>query len=306
MDPDPAGKPGEPTSLPLTAEFAAIARWTRSAPAVGDDVAWIDAPARLALSVDTVVQDVHFKLEWSSPSDVGWKAATAALSDLAAARARPVGALVSLAVPVDDFAAGGRADALMAGLSVALEHYGCPLLGGDTVRTDGPITVSVTVLGAPTNAGPLLRSGAQVGDLVQISGFTGRAADAVAALEADQVPSEDALAAHRRPSPRLDLLDAIAAATAGVDVSDGLLADAAWIARASDVTLVLDHDACIAGPARPIHALSGGEDYELIVTAPIALPGFRAIGVVRPGPAAMRWSDGSPIDPAGWDHGSST
>ena len=323
MDPDPAGTPGPLTTIPTTGEFAAIARWTRPEPwwrgvrvGPGDDVAWLESSLfgglPLALSVDTMVEGVHFRLDWSDPSDVGWQAVAAALSDLAAGRARARGALVSLAVPVAALAAGGVADELMSGARAGLDAARCPLIGGDTVRTPGPISLSVTVLGESTEAGPLLRSGAQPGDLVQLSGPTGLAAWAVAWLQDGRPPPESALVAHRRPTARLDLVDAIAEATAGIDVSDGLMADAGWIARKSSVVLEFDRAACLASPAAdvdergPTWVLSGGDDYELVVTAPRQLPGFQVIGRVCAGPAALRWDDGTPVAAAGWNHGASS
>ena len=279
----------------------------------GDDVAWLESSLfgglPLALSVDTMVEGVHFRLDWSDPADVGWKAVAAALSDLAAGRARARGALISLAVPADALAQGGVADELMSGARACLDAAFCPLIGGDTVRTPGPISLSVTVLGESTEAGPLLRSGAQPGDLVQLSGPTGLAAWAVAWLDEGRLPTESALAAHRRPNARLDLVHALDDATAGIDVSDGLLADAGWIARRSGVVLELDRAACLASPAAdadergPTWVLSGGDDYELLVTAPRPLPGFRVVGRVCAGPAALRWDDGSPLAAAGWNHG---
>lgn len=320
MDPDPAGIPGSLTVPPPTGEFAAIARWTRAAPSApgvltgpGDDVAWIapsgDGGHPLALSVDTVVQGVHFRLDWSSGEDVGWKAITAALSDLAAARARPRGALISLALPVVGLAPGGLGDRVMSGALAALEDAGCPLLGGDTVRTTGPVTVSVTVIGEATSAGPLLRSGALPGDLLQLSGPTGLAAWAVAWLAEGREPPRAAGRAHRRPRCRLDLVDALAPASAAIDISDGLLADAAWLAEASGVVLELDRDACLASRAAAAEprghswVLSGGDDYEILATAAQPLRGFRVIGRVGSGPGALRWADGSPATSPGWDHG---
>ena len=309
MDPDPAGQPG--SHDPAPGEFRAIARWTASRPAPvgvltgpGDDAAWLRTSGPVALSVDTVVEGVHFRFDWSRPEDVGWKAVAAALSDLAASRAHPRGALLALSCAPGELAPAGRADAVMRGALEALDVAGCALLGGDTVRTDGPLTLSVTVVGEASGAGPLLRSGAQVGDLLQVSGPTGFAAWAVACWTAGLEPPAVAATAHRRPLARLDLLDALRPATAGIDVSDGLLADAAWLARASGVALELDRDACLAGGAPdPAHVLSGGDDYEVLATAPAPLAGFRTIGAVREGPPALRWSTGATIAPAGWDHG---
>jgi thiamine-monophosphate kinase len=323
VDPDPAGDTGPLTEPPPTGEFAAIARWTRPEPwwkgvrvGPGDDVAWLEsslfADLPLAISVDTVVEGVHFRLDWSTPADVGWKAVAAALSDLAAGRARARGALISLAVPSGALAAGGIADELMSGARACLDLAFCPLIGGDTVSTPGPISLSVTVLGESTEAGPLLRSGAQPGDLLQLSGPTGLAAWAVAWLKDGRQPPESALTAHRRPRARLDLAPAIRAATAGIDVSDGLMADAGWIAKASGVVLEFDRGACLASPAT--HAdergtawvLSGGDDYELLVTAPSPLPGFRTVGRVVEGSPALRWADGVDVVAAGWNHGAAS
>lgn len=270
----------------------------------GDDCAWLDG---LAVSVDTVVQGVHFRFDWSSPEDVGWKAVCAALSDLAASRARPRGALISLSVPAADLADAGLADRLMAGATEASLAYQCPVIGGDVTHTPGPVQLSVTVIGDGISD-PLLRSGAQPGDLVQLSGPTGWAGLAVKMLELGDEPPAQALAAHRRPRPRLDLLDALASATAAIDVSDGLLADAAHIARASGVALVLDFDSCVAG-GPPFHkalSLHGGEDYELVVCAPSALDGFTIIGEVQGAEhPALLWSSGVPVPGSGrgWDHG---
>ena len=302
--------PGDSEPPPaIGAEFDAIARWTAEPPTgdvavgPGDDCAWVNG---LAVSVDTVVEGVHFRFDWSSPQDVGWKAMTAALSDLAASRARPRGALISLAIPSAQLAEGATADRLMAGAREASTLWSCPLIGGDVVHTPGPISLSVTVLGEGLGP-PLLRSGARPGDLVQVSGPTGWAALAVRELGAGRSAPEKALAAHRRPQPRLDLLDSLATATACVDISDGLLADAWHLAESSGVTLRLDHDACLHGAPEEgaDGALRGGEDYELLATAPEPLRGFRIVGKVTAGGPGLEWTDGAliPRHGGGWDHG---
>lgn len=293
-------------------EHAAIARFCAGLPPAphvhegpGDDAASLDLAPPLLVSVDTVVEGVHARFDWSSPEDVGWKAVAAALSDLAASRATPAGVLVSLAVPAAELSPGGRADRVMDGVREACLTFDAPLVGGDTVSTSGPVVVSVTVLGR--SDAPLMRAGARPGDLLQVSGPLGFAGLAVRELLAGRTPPPRALAAHRRPRPRLELLDVLADATAGLDVSDGLLADAAHLARRSGVDLFIDRDAvCALGPVEgPELALSGGEDYELVVTAPELLPGFHRIGRVGSGAGILRWSDGSPVPAAGrgWDHG---
>lgn len=302
----PGSEPSSKEPPSSGGEHGAIARWTRGPlPGVtvgpGDDCAWLGG---LAVSVDTVVEGVHFRFDWSSPEDVGWKALAAALSDLAASRARPRGALVSLSVGREELAPGALGDRLMAGVHACADAFACPVIGGDVVASDGPVQLAVTVLGEGLGA-PLLRSGARAGDVLCRSGATGWAGLAVRHLLAGQDAPARALAAHRRPRPRLDLLDDLARATAAIDVSDGLLADAAWIARASGVTLRLDRDACVADGPDDACALGGGEDYELLATFPSPPPGWQPIGIVEAGPPYLLWTDGSPVAEAGrgWDHG---
>ncbi len=298
-------RPPERDPAPPTPEFAAIARWLADAPTTGpsvlqgpgDDVAWVEHGGPLALSVDTLVEGVHFRPGWLSDEQVGSKALAAALSDLAAARAQPLGCLVALSLRKDQLQL--RGDRVMAGLVGAAARWGCPVLGGDTTGADR-LCVSVTVLGSGSVFG---RSGAQPGDLVQLSGDLGHAAAAVAAWERGQPPSPAALRAFQDPTPRLDLREALSSATAAVDVSDGLLADLGHLAARSGVALSLDRGACLTAGLPPALALSGGEDYELVATAPSPLPGFRVIGRVLPG-AGLSFDDGSPLPRRrGWDHG---
>ncbi len=264
----------------------------------GDDVAWIGADGPLALSVDAMVEGTHFLPGWLSDEEVGARALAAALSDLAAARAAPLGCLVALSLPRDAWSA--RGDRVMAGLATAAARWGCPILGGDTTAGPG-LCVSVTVIGRGDGLG---RGGARPGDVLQLSGELGWAADAVARLERGEPPGERSRRAFADPTPRLDLRDVLAPATAAIDVSDGLLADAGHLAARSGVALVLDRAACLTAGLDPQHCLAGGEDYELLATAPALLPGFRAIGRAVAG-AGVRFADGSPL-PArrGWDHGS--
>ncbi len=287
---------------PGPGEFGAIARWVDSLPlegarvavGPGDDVAWLDAGAPLALSTDTLVEGVHFRRSWCSSEQLGRRLMGAALSDLAASRARPVGFLLALSVRSLD----GWIDGVIDGVGVAARRWGCPALGGDTTSSPGPAVLNATVVGVAAPA-PLLRSGARPGDLVQLSGRLGAMAWATERLLLGEEIDWPV------PEPRLDLLDALGPATAGIDVSDGLLADARHLARASGVALVID-PTDVAAPGVPrACALTGGEDFELLVTAPEPLPGFVVIGRVEAG-AGLRFADGSPL-PAGdwgWDHGS--
>jgi len=277
-------------------EHASIARWasTLPTPGIGDDVAWFGASGPIAVSVDTMVEGIHFRREWASARCIGHRAVMAALSDLAAARARPVGLLAAVSLPAFD----AWSDGLMAGVGDAAREVGTVVLGGDTTRSPGPAMISITVLGSATDAGPLLRSGARPGDGVWISGPLGASSWATEMLMLGET------VAWPPARARLDLVDTLASATAGIDISDGLLADASRVAVASGVDLVLNRDA-LALPGVPERCtLSGGEDWELLVTGPAPLPGFTRIGEVASGDGRVRFADGSPLpDSLGWDHG---
>jgi thiamine-monophosphate kinase len=287
---------------PGGSEFGAIARWIEALPVggdrvelgPGDDVAWLGGGGPLALSTDTLVEGVHFRRGWCSPQTLGWRLMAAALSDLAASRARPVGFLLALSVP--DL--GDWIDGVIAGISEAASHWSCPALGGDTTGSPGPAVLNATVIGAAAPT-PLLRSGARPGDLLQLSGRLGAMSWATEQL----LLGEDVQ--WPRPMARLDLLDALGPATAGIDVSDGLLADGRHLARASGVDLVIDPANVGAAGVPRAYALTGGEDFELLVTAPARLPGFEVIGRVEAGDGTLRFADGSPLPegPWGWDHG---
>jgi len=306
-------------------EFEAITRWLDVLPCgdgegsfrAGDDAAWLSCTGPVAVSVDTVVEDVHFRRSWCTAHDLGWRTLQAALSDLVASRAQPLGCLLSLSVPAEDFAAPAWLDEVIAGLGEAARSADCPVLGGDTTASRSGLVIAVTVLGsAARGSSPLGRDGARHGDLLQVSGFTGWAGLAVERLLAgggSEPPPERAARAWQRPLARFDLLEALAGASAAIDLSDGLLADARHLCDASACSLVLDR-AAITDPALTEAvgpedaerlALSGGEDYEILATAREVLPGFRVIGEALAG-RDIRWQDGSELQLSGaegWDHG---
>ena len=163
-------------------EFEAIARWCSSAKSSspdllvgpGDDCAWLNCGCPLAVSTDSFTEGVHFQRTWAPGDQVGERAMAAALSDLAASRARPIGCVVAIASPVFD----EYCDAVMRGVGAAAERWACPLLGGDTTRAPSELGLHITVLGVPSGSGPLLRSGAAAGDLLQLSGPLGASARA--------------------------------------------------------------------------------------------------------------------------------
>ena len=280
---------------------------------VGDDCAIVrlGADERLATSVDTMVCGVHF-LPDSFPEDLGYRAVSTAASDLAAMGARPVGMTVALTLPeVDEL----WLHAFSQGLAAAVSEYRLPLVGGDTTR--GPLTISVQVLGALPQDQALLRSGAQVGDGVYVSGTLGDAAAALAFLQEQWQPAphhaQYLLDRFNRPRARLDLgLALLGQASAAIDVSDGLLADAGHIAAASGVKISIETERLPLSPALSSHhsrekilqwALTGGDDYELCFCLPPGVTppaGTTRIGQVAAGAGV---DCGLTLDgPSGYQH----
>jgi thiamine-monophosphate kinase len=284
----------------------------------GDDAAVLAAPdGRFVVTTDTMIHGPDFRLAWSSPHDLGWKAAATNLADVAAMGAVPSALVVALAAPADtpvgfleEFADGLR-DAC------AALSPGCGVVGGD-LSVSTVLTIAVTAFGDLEGRAPVLRSGARPGDVVAVSGALGDAVRGLAALfshgSVQGEPDARAAAALRAEHPALiaaqltpspPIADGVAAALAGatamLDLSDGLAIDARRLADASGVAIDLDVD---AGPE-----LTGGEDHSLLATFPpgVALPGgFRRIGAVLVGEGLL--VRGEPFtglggwDPyAGWD-----
>lgn len=245
----------------------------------GDDCAVV-AGDGIALSTDMSVEGVHFRREWLAPEEIGWRAAAAALSDLAAVAARPIGILVSLAAPPDG--GGDYAERVMAGCREAVESVGGALLGGDLTRSPGPLVIDVTVVGEAPR--PVLRSGARAGQELWVTGELGGSAAAVEALLAGREPDPAARERFARPRPRVreaQWLHARNIPTAMVDLSDGLAGDAAHLSAASGVAMLLVPELIPIHPAarerskiRSLRrALGGGEDYELCFAAPVGAVG---------------------------------
>jgi thiamine-monophosphate kinase len=292
--------------------------------ATGDDCAVLDA-GPLAISIDMVVEDVHFRRAWLGPEEIGYRAAAAALSDLAAMAAEPVGLVASLALPPSD--AGDYAVAVMRGVREAAVAAGATLLGGDVVRSREGLVVDLCVFGhAPE---PVRRSGGRPGDELWVTGLLGGAAAAVAAWESGRTPEEALRRAFARPPLRARearWLADHADVRALIDLSDGLAGDAGHIAAASGVGAVLDGAAvpvdaaatAFAGSAEAARqlALGGGEDYELLVAGRgigAVAEAFRSsfgtaltrVGeLVDGGGVRLRGADGGtrPLDVGGFSH----
>jgi thiamine-monophosphate kinase len=231
----------------------------------GDDCALI---GDLAISTDASVENVHFRRAWLTPEEIGGRAVGAALSDLAAVAAEPVGVLITLITPPAD--RGDFVLSIMRGAIAAAESVGAALLGGDTTAGD-VLTLDVVAVGRTGE--PVLRSGARPGDEVWVTGALGGAAAAVAAWQRAAAPNAAARARYARVQPRIlaarVLLQQVRP-TALIDISDGLYGDAAHLAAASDCSIVIDAGAVpvdVAAGATFQDAVSGGEDYELCFTA---------------------------------------
>lgn len=266
-------------------EFDLITRYfkrpaKRSPLGVGDDCALL-APApgmQLAVSSDMLVEGRHF-LSTVEPARLGHKALAVNLSDLAACGAKPLAFTLALALPgIDEHWLEG----FSRGLFALADEHGCELVGGDTTR--GPLNICITVFGEVPAGAALLRSGARTDDDIWVSGTLG---DARLALEVFRgtiaLPAEVFAEARMRmeqPTPRVALGQALRGiASSAVDVSDGLVGDLGHILGSSNVGATLDADAAVstvaaAGtPGLSVEmlrtcALSGGDDYELVFTAP--------------------------------------
>ena len=276
--------------------FSSLGRGEAVDLGVGDDCAILRMPPgqRLATSMDTLVAGVHFP-EDAFPEDIGYRAVAVAASDLAAMGASPLAMTVALTLPeAEDF----WLTTFSEGLAAAVSEYRLPLIGGDT--TKGPLAITVQVFGLLPADAALLRSGALPGDSVYVSGTLGDAAGALAFIQDQWQPApehaEYLFARFYRPTARLALGgELLGRATAAIDISDGLLADAGHIAAASGVKIdiqseLLPLSAALASYSDQKQALTwalcGGDDYELCFTQPADLPapsGCTRIGEVTAG-----------------------
>lgn len=268
----------------MPSEFALIDRYfTRPAPSavlgVGDDCALLAPKAgmELAVSTDMLVAGTHFYAD-TDPTNLGWKTLAVNVSDLAAMGATPRWATLALALPAERAADDAWLKAFATGFFACADAHGVVLIGGDTTR--GPLCFSVTVLGETPAGQALRRSGAQAGDDVWISGSPGLAALGLAHVQGRcTLPAPaSCLAALHHPQPRVALGLALRGlASACIDVSDGLLADLGHILTQSGLsaTLHLARFPSAAARACPDETLArqcllgGGDDYELLFTAPV-------------------------------------
>lgn len=293
-----------------------LERWGTQAEGIGDDAAVLDIPAgeRLVVSVDASVDRVHFRRDWMSPDDIGYRAAMAALSDLAAMAATPRGLLVTLVIPDDARAMIGP---LADGIGDAARQAGTSIVGGDLSRGD-ELAISCTVLGSAK--APARRSAVRPGDLLYVTGLLGGPAAALRAYREGRPPEPAWRDRFLRPKARLAEARWLAqhGVRSMIDISDGLASELQHLAAAGGVGLLLDVERVPTLRGCTLaDATRGGEEYELLVASPhpldadafartFALP-LSEVGRVRPAEApevvAVRSSTGTRVDlGTGHDH----
>jgi thiamine-monophosphate kinase len=287
-----------------------IERWGAAAIGIGDDAALLRVPRgeTLLASVDASVENIHFRREWLTPEEIGYRAVAAALSDLAAMAAHPIGMLLSLTVPESWMKELGR---VADGIGEAATQFQSPILGGN-MASALELSITTTVLGSAF--APLMRDGARAGDLVYVTGRLGGAGAALARLERNESPGE-ARARLARPVARLNearwLADA--GARCAIDISDGLVADLRHVAAASNVRIEIEASTIPLFPTASLaDAVQGGDEYELALTSPVALDSaafarrfgtpLTEIGRVEVGPPAVEVRGARVADAKGYDH----
>lgn len=250
---------------------------------IGDDAAVLDFPPdrSLVVTTDALVNNVHFSDVTTSPEDVGWRAAAANLSDLAAMGADSIAITVGLALPPD--LSVNWVERLYRGINDCLQRYNTPIVGGDICRAS-EISVSITALGSVAKDGAIRRSSARVGDSIVITGYHGLSRAGLELLlhpetgrNLSEKNREILIQAHQRPKPRLDCLPYLQqnvkrSKIAGMDSSDGLADALLQICRCSGVGAAIDRiplSPALVEYVSPEQALDwalyGGEDFELVL-----------------------------------------
>ncbi|HJU30365.1 MAG TPA: thiamine-phosphate kinase [Hyphomicrobiaceae bacterium] len=316
--------------------LAPLAQGAPGAFDLGDDCALLSPSpgTELVLKTDPVAEGVHFLAE-DAPEDIAWKALAVNVSDIAAKAARPLGYLMALSFP--EAPAAAWMERFAAGLQAAQESFGCRLLGGDTDRRPGPLTITITLIGEVPAGGMVRRGAARAGEAIFVSGTLGDAALGLMLRKSPDLAAQWGLSADEaayligryvRPQPRLGLATALRQhASAAMDVSDGLAKDLARMCAASgcgahvrlaDVprsAAVAKAVACDATLATKIAA--GGDDYEVLAAVPeSAAAAFRSealgggVPVTRIGTMSacsdvvVEDTHGLPLalERTGWDH----
>lgn len=248
---------------------------------IGDDCAIYKANPEMEqlVSIDTMVEEIHFSLRYMTPYDVGYRLMTANLSDIAAMGGIPRQVVLSVAAPKAlDVAI---LDELYKGIKDQCKLHHVNILGGDTVSSQEGIVLTVTIIGEVPRGTAVLRSGARPGDIVGVTNYVGYAATGLVALSYGYDGYDMTILGHQRPDPQIELGQALRmhGATSMNDISDGLASELHEIAKASGVNIVIDeqmvplyeetYTLAKSLGTRPVdYALYGGEDFQLVFTAP--------------------------------------
>ena len=298
---------------------------------IGDDCAVLptypisEGPGELLVSTDLLMEGVHFLRKESSPEDIGWKAAAVNLSDIAAMGGHPVATFLSIALPKD--AQGEWAERFIKGYAEISDLFDVPLLGGDTTSSLRDIAINVCVLGRCPSGKAITRSGARPGDVIYVTGPLGDSAAGLQAILKNLERTEDVttlIHRHKRPQPHIRAAsDLIATDLVGamMDISDGIASDLRHILKASGVGAIVELDrlplteefmrVCKEQNWNAYElATGGGEDFELLFTAPAGLEKRTDIITVYPigrivEGSGLQWFHGggrTDFDTTGYEH----
>ncbi|MEP6947286.1 MAG: thiamine-phosphate kinase [Acidobacteriota bacterium] len=268
--------------MPTEFEFISALTKRHGLKRIGDDCAVLpqNSETDLVVTADMLVENVDFRLDWSSPRSLGHKALAVSLSDIAAMGAVPEWAMVSIAVP-DDLWNSGSLDQFYEGWLALAREYGVELVGGDISSTGGPLIIDSIVGGIVPRGKAILRSGASPGNSIYVTGTLGGAAGGLKLLEASHSSEPSAAEIIQRqlePRPQLTIaktLQTLGFATSMIDVSDGLSSDLGHVCSSSGVGALIYADSLPVDPNLTAHfgpderlemALNGGEDFELLFT----------------------------------------
>ena len=290
---------------------------------IGDDCAVLRPPAghELLVTTDFSLEGVHVRREWHSAESVGHRCLARGLSDIAAMGGEPLAAFLSLALPED--LPQQWVDGFLRGLLALAKKFGVPLAGGDTAQSPSGVLADIMIVGSAPMGKAILRSGAKPGDRIYVTGALGGSAATLALLEGGRKLRERDYPAHFAPLPRIEVarfLRAKGLASAMIDISDGLSVDLMHICEESGVGANLETRAIpcaeIGRPLREVgldFALHGGEDYELLFTAPrskripsrVAGVPITMIGAITRDPHIFLVAPndaGTELLPRGWEH----
>jgi thiamine-monophosphate kinase len=250
----------------------------RVALALGDDASVMKIGDKfLALSVDSFVDQGHFSWDYFSPEDIGQRVIEASFSDIVAVGAKPAWCWISIAIP--DGLSVSRLEGIYNGVNLSLKRLGASLQGGETVKIEGKLTISITATGLIESENQIKkRSSAKVGDKLFISGELGLSKAGLYAFQNKIAGYQSFKDVHLRPKCRIDLLDQFSAVNAMIDISDGLASEANHIAKQSKVAIKIDANLLPISEELRIFCnqysldpydliLNGGEDFELLFTS---------------------------------------